>query len=107
MTNSINSTMANKPAFGGCAVLGNGAKEYFAKRLAKEGEHAIAEFKKFCDELTNWGYININKTPKKDVFELQGINSHYTTKITANDRLDWLKSKMRFMEENNAIIDQA
>ena len=106
MPNTINST-ANKPAFGGCAVLGDGAKEYFSKRLAKEGSQALGEFKKFCDELTNWGYIKINKTPKEDVFELQGVGPHVSTKITSDHSLDWLKSAMRFLKENNGIIDQA
>ncbi len=107
MTNTINSTMANKPAFGGCAVLGNGAKEYFEKRLAKEGEYAIAEFKKFCDELTNWGYININKTPNEDVFQLQSANSLLTRNITSDHSLEWLKVMMTHLKENKAIIDQA
>lgn len=105
MTTSINSSLANKPSFGGCAVLGNGAKDYLTKRLQKEGEHAIADFVQFCDELTNWGYININKTPKEDVFQLQGKNIE--TRMTADHRLDWLKAMMRYMKEYNKIIDQA
>ena len=107
MMNSINPAVSNKPAFGGCAVLGDAAETYFAKRLAKEGQAAIDDFKAFCNDLTNWGYININKTPKEDVFQLQGKDSRFTTRITADDRLDWLKAVMRYLKENKAIIDQA
>ena len=104
---TINSTMANKPAFSGCAIMGSGADKFFRSKIASEGAQAVAEFKKFCDDLTNWGYVNINKTPREDVFQLQGKSQLYTTNISADESLNDLKGKLQFLKDSEAIIDQA
>lgn len=101
MTNTINSSQV---AFGSCAILGNRAEAYMAERLKKEGPHAVAEFKKFCDGLTNWGYVNINKGPSDDQFILQGSN--ITTRISKNTPLEDLAAKLRYLKEYKGIIDQ-
>jgi len=103
----VNTPVAQKPAFGGCAVLGNKAKEYFAARAEKEGYNAIKGFGEFCDKLTNWGYVKLEATPDKDVFRLVGKDDFNSTKISINDTLDYLKAKLMFLKENNGIIDQA
>ncbi len=106
MNNSVNGMNAN-PAFGGCALMGPKAQEYLSARLAAEGKDAVKGFQKFCDNLCDWGYVKLEKTPKEDVFRLQGANDLYSTNITKKTRLDELAAKMSFMKENKAIIDQA
>ena len=107
MTISFNSTMANKPAFGGCAIKGSGADKFFKGKIAAEGAQAVAEFRNFCDELTSWGYVNINKTAKDDVYQLQGKSGLYTTNINETETLNDLKAKLQFLKDSDAIIDQA
>lgn len=107
MTISINSTMTKSPAFGACAIMGTGKEKFFKKKLAEEGAQAVAEFKEFCDNLTNWGYVNINKTAKGDVYQLQGKSGLYTTNIKETETLNDLKAKLQFLKDSDAIIDQA
>lgn len=106
MTNSINPAVAQSTSFCGCAVLGNKAKDYFVERMNKEGYQAVEEFGKFCDNLTKWGYVKLEKTPDKDVFKLVGKDDYYSTKIGLDTTLSEFKAKLNFLKENNAIIDQ-
>ena len=107
MTLNSTSSVANQPSFGACAILGSKAKEYFAGRLKQEGPEAVAEFKKYLDNLTNWGYVNLNKTPKEDVFQLQGANSSFTRNIPADTPLETMRAYLDAMKTYKAIIDQA
>ena len=106
MINAVNSTSNNSPAFNGCALKGDGVRDFLNIRKAKEGLRAVKEFHEFLDNFTKWGYVNINKTPKADVFELQGKNG-LKTKFHAKETLHDLKVRLGFLKENEAIIDQA
>lgn len=107
MTINSTSSVANRPSFGACALLGEKAQEYLARRLKAEGPEAVAEFKKYLDNLTNWGYVNINKTLDKDVYQLQGATGTYTRNFPADAPLDFLRARLDVMKTYNAIIDQA
>lgn len=105
MTNSIHPVNAQNPSFGSCAVLGSKNTEYFVKRTAKEGYLALEEFGKFCDKLTKWGYVKLEATPEKDVYQLIG-KDNFASKITADTPLSALKEKLADWKNYNGIIDQ-
>jgi hypothetical protein len=72
----------------------------------KNSENGFERY--FQEDLKNfvhWGYVNINKTSKPDVFELQGAGN-MKTKFHANESLFDFMVKLNFLKERKAIIDQ-
>lgn len=106
-TNISNSTNCNcpKPSFCGLKVFGNGAEAFIKGKVAQEGQAAVNKAIETIDGFRDWGYVNINKTPKKDVFMLQGHSDDKAatveTAIKASEPLESLVAKIKFLADSN------
>ncbi len=103
---TVNPTVANKPAFGALGIQGAAKEAYLAARTKAEGSEAVAKFMKYLDEAVQWGYVRLENAPKSDLIELSGSNPLYSKKISTETPLDSLRVALDFMKKNNAIIDQ-